>query len=70
MKIIIVGAGEVGLNLAQKLSSENHDVTIIEKDNELIEKNSDKINALFINGSGTSIETLKEAGIENSDYYC
>ncbi len=69
MKIIIVGAGEVGLNLAQKLSSENHDVTIIEKDNELIEKNSDKINALFINGSGTSIETLKEAGIENSDLF-
>ncbi len=69
MKIIIVGAGEVGINLAQKLSQEEHEVVIIEKNEDTINKFSDQINALFILGSGTSIKTLKEAGIEETDLF-
>ncbi len=69
MKIIIIGAGEVGINLAQKLSQEEHEVVVIEKNEDIINKYSDQINALFILGSGTSIETLKEAGIENTDLF-
>ncbi len=69
MKVIIVGAGEVGLNLARKLSSENHEVVIIEKDENTIDKYSDQINSLFIHGSGTSIEILEEAGIDSTDIF-
>ncbi len=69
MKIIIVGAGEVGINLAEKLAGENHEVTIIEKDENLINKISDKINALFIHGTGTSFEILHQAGIKEAEMF-
>ena len=69
MKIIIVGAGEVGLNLAEKLTQEDHEVVVIEKDEKVIQRVSDSINALFLHGSGTSIEVLEEAGIKNCDIF-
>ena len=38
MKIIIVGAGEVGYHIAQKLSEENQDVSLIDKDPEKVKR--------------------------------
>jgi trk system potassium uptake protein TrkA len=67
MKIIIIGAGEVGFNIAQRLSEENHDVVVIEKDPVKIRSVQNAIDVQAIEGSGTNPSTLQEAGIKESD---
>ena len=67
MKIIIIGAGDVGFNIAQRLSEENHDVVVIEKDPGKINRIQNAIDVQAILGSGTSPSILKEAGIKESD---
>ena len=69
MKIFIVGAGEVGYNLADKLASENHEVIILDKDENKIDQISSQVNALVFYGDGASINDLENAGIENSDIF-
>lgn len=63
MRILIVGAGIVGSNLARELSSEGHDISLIEADPAIVKRLSDKLDVLLINGDGTSQKILKEAGI-------
>ncbi|MBI2560734.1 MAG: NAD-binding protein, partial [Planctomycetes bacterium] len=65
MKILIVGAGAVGLNLARQLSNEAHDISIVEQDPALVRKVSDKLDALIVSGNATSKSTLEEAGIQD-----
>lgn len=67
MKIIIVGAGEVGFYCAQRLSKENQDVILIDKDPEKITRITDHLDVQAILGSGTSPEILKMAGIREAD---
>jgi trk system potassium uptake protein TrkA len=67
MKIIIIGAGDVGFNIAQRLSEENHDVVVIEKDPAKIRHIQNVIDVQAILGSGTDPSTLQEAGIKESD---
>jgi trk system potassium uptake protein TrkA len=67
VKIIIVGAGEVGYHIAQKLSEENQDVFLIDKDPEKIKRITDNLDVQAILGSGTSPEMLKTSGISNAD---
>ncbi len=67
MKIIIIGAGDVGFNIAQRLSEENHDVVVIEKDPVKIRQIQNAIDVQALEGSGTNPSILKEAGIKGSD---
>ena len=67
MKIIIVGAGEVGYHIAQKLSEENQDVFLIDKDPEKIRRITENLDVQALLGSGTSPEMLKTAGIKEAD---
>jgi trk system potassium uptake protein TrkA len=67
MKIIIIGAGEVGFHIAQKLSEENQDVVLIEKDPIKIREVQNVIDVQAILGSGTNPSILIEAGIKESD---
>ncbi len=67
MKIIIIGAGEVGFTIAQRLSEENHDVVVIEKDPNKIRQIQNVIDVQAIAGSGTSPSILHEAGIKETD---
>jgi len=69
MKVITVGAGEVGFHIADRLAREGHDVTIIEMDPEKERELRSKLNALVIRGSGASIDSLKEAQIEKADLF-
>ena len=52
MYIVIVGAGKIGFNLAQKLIADKHTVTVIEKDRAQSEAVSQNLNAMVINGDG------------------
>ncbi len=67
MKIIIVGAGEVGYHIAQKLSEENQEVFLIDKDPEKIRKITENLDVQAILGSGTSPERLRVSGIKEAD---
>ena len=67
MRILILGAGDVGLHLAQQLALENHDVVVIEQDRERARMTQDFADALVIEGNGASLVTLEQAGIEKTD---
>ncbi|MEW6670560.1 MAG: Trk system potassium transporter TrkA [Thermodesulfobacteriota bacterium] len=67
MKIIIIGAGEVGFHIASRLSVENKDVVVIDKDPEAIRRVSDSIDVQVINGSGSSPTVLEEAGLKQAE---
>jgi trk system potassium uptake protein len=67
MKIIIVGAGEVGYHIAEKLSEENQDVFVIDKDPEKIRRITEILDVQALQGSGTSPEMLKTSGIKEAD---
>ncbi len=67
MKIIIIGAGKVGCQIAKTLSSENHDVVIIEKDDMKRQSAQDNLDVLTILGNGANVRTLEEAGIKQTD---
>ena len=67
MKVIIVGAGEVGFHIAQRLSEENQDVVLIDQDPEQIKRVGDNLDVQAHLGSGTSPRILKDAGIREAD---
>ena len=66
MRIVIIGAGQVGSFLARNLSSE-HEIVIIEKDKDTVERLKENLDVLIIEGNGDNPEVLKEAEIEKSD---
>lgn len=67
MKIIIIGDGKVGYSLAESLSKENNDVTIIDKDPEALRKASEFLDVMCIRGNGVSTSILMEAGVKGAD---
>ncbi|CAN5722774.1 Trk system potassium transporter TrkA [soil metagenome] len=67
MKAVIVGAGEVGFNVAQLLSKEGHEVVVIDEDAARVEQVSEQLDALVMRGNGASPKILAEAGIKKSD---
>jgi trk system potassium uptake protein TrkA len=67
LKIIIVGAGEVGFHIASHLALENKDVVLIDKDPDAIRKVSDSLDVQVITGSGSSPVVLEEAGIKEAE---
>ena len=67
MKIIIVGAGEVGFHIAEKLYEENQDVFLIDKDPDKIKRITENLDVQAILGSGTSPEMLRTSGIKDAD---
>lgn len=66
MRIIIVGAGEVGSSIAKSLT-DSHDVVVIDIDPEKVEQLNYSVDALAIEGDGASLETLRSAGIADAD---
>ena len=67
MKIIIVGAGEVGFHIAQRLSEEGHDISLIDKDPAQIKRVAENLDVQALLGSGTSPRVLNDAGINDAD---
>ena len=70
MNIIIVGCGRVGSELAKLLSSEGHNVVIVDKNPEAFNKLGGTFNGLTLVGNGFSDEILKAAGIEKANAFC
>lgn len=69
MYIIIVGAGRVGLSLANLLIDDGHDITIIDSNETLCAEASAELDALVICGNGTSSKLLEAANIEDASFF-
>lgn len=69
MRILISGAGEVGTHLAKLLSNEDHDVILMDEDEERLQESSSHFDIMAVTGSGTSIEDLKAAQVKNCDLF-
>jgi len=67
MSVLIVGAGDVGFMIAQRLTEENIDVYVVEKDEAKVSKLSQMLDVKVIHGSGSSIKTLKKANVEHAE---
>ena len=66
MNIIIVGCGKVGYTLAEALSAENHDISVIDTSEEALNHLS-VLDVSAIRGNGSSYRVLREAGVDNCD---
>ena len=67
MQAVVVGAGEVGFNVAQMLSEEGHEVVVVDEDEKRVEQVSEQLDALVMRGNGASPKILAEAGIKKTD---
>ncbi len=69
MKIVIAGAGEVGTHLAQKLSSENHDIILLDDNAERLNHINSEIDLMTITGSAHSFADLKRTEMSKADLF-
>ncbi|OYT16964.1 MAG: Trk system potassium transport protein TrkA [Bacteroidetes bacterium 4572_77] len=67
MNIIIAGDGEVGLHLAKLLTDEQHNITFIDSNDELLNMVSDHSDLMAVVGSSISVDVLEEANVKNAD---
>lgn len=66
MRILIVGAGVVGSNLASQLSLEGHDIAVIDQKSEVVRRLSERLDVYAIQGDGGSPSVLEQAGVRES----
>ena len=67
MRIILIGAGKVGHNLADRLTAEGHDITVIDRSEEVINRSQDSLDVMCVRGNGANAKTLVEAGVDRAD---
>ena len=68
MRIVIIGAGEVGFHVAKALSQEDHDITVIDIDSVKCKRASESLDVIVIEGNGASPRNLSEANVQEADY--
>jgi trk system potassium uptake protein TrkA len=67
MKIIILGAGQVGTSVASNLASEANDITVIDQDESLLRDLQDRLDLRAVHGYAAYPDVLMRAGIEDAD---
>lgn len=67
MKVIILGAGQVGFSIAQYLSKEDNDITVVDQSRDVLNKISDKIDVQPILGFASHPDILDRAGADDAD---
>ncbi|WP_420066129.1 Trk system potassium transporter TrkA [Pectobacterium colocasium] len=67
MKIIILGAGQVGGTLAENLAGENNDITVVDTDANRLRQLQDKFDLRVVTGYASHPRVLREAGAEDAD---
>ena len=68
MKVVIVGAGKLGLKVANTLLGGDHDVTIIDTNEDILQKISSQMDVMTINANAKEIKVLKGINIACFDY--
>ena len=67
MRIVILGAGQVGGNLAENLVAENYDVTVVDRDRELLAQLQDRLDLQTVAGNAAHPSVLANAGLDDAD---
>lgn len=67
MRITIVGGGKVGFSLAKQMQAEGYDITIIDKNEHVIEQIGNVLDVIGYVGNGASYPVLQSIGVENCD---
>ena len=67
MKIIILGAGQVGGTLAENLANEQNDITVIDTDSQRLRELQDTIDIKTVTGTGSYPQVLRSAGADDAD---
>lgn len=67
MNIIIAGCGGVGHTLAEQLTAEGHEVTVIDSDNKNLQSVVSQLDVMGVLGNSTSYKVQMEAGIDSAD---
>lgn len=66
MNIVIAGAGDMGYHLAEQLSYDNKDITLIDTDREVLDYVASKLDVLTVQGDATSFEVLERANVDKA----
>ncbi len=67
MKIVILGAGQVGASVAESLVSEQNDITVVDIDGPRLRALQDRLDLRTVTGNASHPSVLREAGIEDAD---
>ena len=67
MKIVIIGGGKVGYAIASQLTSEGHNITLVDQDRAVTERIEDTLDCMALCGSGATVEVMRAADVPNSD---
>jgi len=67
MKIIIIGAGQVGATLAENLANEDNDITVIDTDLVRLRELQDRLDIQTVEGSGSHPDVLEQGGCNDAD---
>lgn len=67
MKIVIIGVGEIGYDLASVLSKEKHDVAVLDRDKDSLNRVTENLDVLCYEGNATSAKDLVDAGVKEAD---
>jgi len=67
MKIIILGAGQVGASLANNLASEANDITVVDIDSKRLQEMQDRLDLRTVAGQASHPDVLQRAGAEDAD---
>ena len=69
MKVIIAGAGEVGWYIAERVTRDGHDVTIIDSDQDKVRQVETDLDVQVVHGSAASTEVLTRVGVDQADLF-
>ena len=67
MNILILGAGQVGRTVAQSLASEQNDITVVDRDAQLLQLLQERLDLRTVIGHAAHPDVLVEAGVERAD---
>ncbi|PZV87548.1 trk system potassium uptake protein TrkA [Algoriphagus aquaeductus] len=66
MSIVIAGAGDMGYHLAERLSFDNKDITLIDTERDVLDYAASKLDVLTIQGDATSLDVLQQANVDQA----
>ena len=69
MRVIVAGAGEIGTFIAERISADDHDVTVIDSDEDRVCQISDELDVQILCGSAASAKVLREAQVNETDLF-
>ena len=67
MNIIIAGDGKVGSMLTRQLSSEGHDITVIDCNSKVLQASVERYDVIAVHGNCASMGVLQQAGVKDAD---